>query len=287
MIGAKITAVLVLYRMTAEQSECFLSLRAWLNTVPAEQAERFDLLLYDNSPEAAGDRPAFPGRLRYQHDESNGGVAAAYNAGLAMARAGASPWLMLLDQDTRLSPAYFEELQALVGMVPKEVAAIVPRLVQDGHTHSPHRLPYLSHRALPDDTEGLLQGEVSAFNSGAVLRVSVVQGFPVRYWLDFLDHVVFHQLQARGGRIWLMRTRLEHRLSTQSLGTEASVGRYQNVLLAERDFYRDFGSRQERIFYRLRRAKQFLGQLVKIPDKRFALLSARAALGLLGPSTLR
>jgi GT2 family glycosyltransferase len=279
------TAVLVLYQLTAESSECFLSLRAWLEQAPS--AETFTLLLYDNSPAPATELPSFPGTLIYRHNGSNGGVAAAYNTGLALARENDSPWLMLLDQDTRLSYEYFEELRRTIPDVPQTVTVIIPRLVQDGHTHSPHRLPRLSHRRLPEDMTGVLPRDVSAFNSGAVLRVSAVQTFPERYWLDFLDHVVFHQLQANGGRIWLMHTRLEHRLSTQSLGTEASIERYRNVLLAERDFYRDFGSPADRLFYHLRRAKQTAGHLLKVKDKRFAWMSARAAFGLLGPTPPR
>lgn len=283
-IQGKATAVLVLYRALPEASVCFTSLRDCLVNDP--QTGLQTLLLYDNSLEPATP-PAVRIHLVYQHDAANGGVAAAYNAGLEQARSDGSEWLLLLDQDTALTSEYLAELSSSMASVPPEVSAIIPRLVQDGETHSPQTLPRLSHKSLHPSQAGLLPMRVSAFNSGAALRVSAIKRFPDRYWLDFLDHAVFHELQANGGRIWLMQARLPHSLSTQKLGEDASLQRYLNVLQAERDFYREYGSVPDALFYRLRRTKQAVGHLLKVPDKRFALLSLRAALGLLPPTPTR
>lgn len=279
-----VTAVLVLYRMQLHESRCYQSLVHSLRT--SGRAGEVALFVYDNSPDA-GVAPAeaaadgFPGTLHYRHDPANGGVAAAYNAGLAEARHSGSVWLLLLDQDTELTREYVDELLSATHTVPGSVVAIVPRLLQNGLTHSPQNLPRLSHRPLGPSAAGLLPVQVTAFNSGAALRVAALDSFPARYWLDFLDHAVFHGLQAAGGRIWLLRAALEHHLSTEQLGVEASVARYRNVLLAERDFYREYGSVPDRVFYHLRRGKQTVGHMLKVPDKQFALLSLRAALGLL------
>lgn len=278
------TAVLVLYELHLSESTCFQSLREALTGDASIGDVR--LLIYDNSPHAQNVE-ALAGEFIYRHDSSNGGVAAAYNAGLQQARENGSEWLLLLDQDTAITQDYLAELRERTASVPAEVVAIIPRLTQDGETHSPQTLPRLSHRPLPESRTGLLDVKVSIFNSGAAVRVAAVQRFPERYWLDFLDHAIFHELQAAGGRIWLMQTRLEHRLSTQRLGEDASLGRYLNVLQAERDFYSQYGSLADVAFYRLRRAKQTAGQLIKVRDKSFALLSARAALGLLPPTPLR
>lgn len=282
------TAVLVLYRMPLTQSRCYQSL---LHSLARAGAGQPTLLVYDNSPQSAtlpqeveAAAENFPGKLLYRHDSSNGGVAAAYNAGLAEARENGSDWLLLLDQDTELTPAYLAELGSCMQTVPATVAAIIPRLVQNGATHSPQHLPDLSHRPVREALSGLLPFEVTAFNSGATLRVAAVQQFPGRYWLDFLDHAVFQTLQAAGGKVWLIQARLSHELSTESLGRDASLDRYRNVLQAERDFYREYGTPRSVVFYHLRRLKQTLGQLLKVPDKRFALLSLRAAAGLL-PAT--
>lgn len=283
-----ITAVLVLYRMQLQDSRCFQSLTHSLRE--AGSADRVTLFVHDNSPAStpvAEVARTFPGTLHYQHDSSNGGVAAGYNAALAAARSNGSSWLLLLDQDTELTPEYLEELLSATEDVPKWVVAIIPRLMQNGATHSPQHLPRLSHRPLDEHVSGLLPHEITAYNSGAALRVSAIECFPPRYWLDFLDHAVFHQLQSAGGRVWLLRAGLSHQLSTESLGTEASLDRYHNVLQAERDFYTDYGSPSDRAWYHLRRVKQAAGELLKVRDKRFALLSLRAALGILPPTPPR
>ncbi len=283
MSVAHVTAVLVLYRMTTEESPCFRSLRDLLQETPFDG---FCLLLYDNSPDAS-EAPAFPAPLLYRHDPTNGGVAAAYKTGLNEARANGSEWLLLLDQDTTLTAGYMDELRTTLPTVPGEVVAVVPRLVEGDQTLSPQFLPRLSHRALPENMTGVLRETVSAFNSGACLRVSALTRFPDNYRMDFLDHVTFHQLQANGGRLYLTRARLEHSLSTHQLAGEESLRRYRIMLWAERDFYREYGSITVRIFYHLRRIKQTAGHLIKVPDKRFARLSAQAAFGLLGPSPSR
>ena len=273
-----VTAVLVLYQTSAEESTCFRSLRHVLQAVPFSG---FRLVLCDNS-KICTTIPAFPAPLLCKHDPANGGVAAAYNAGLIEARLNGSEWLLLLDQDTAVTGEYITELQHVLSDLPGEVAAVVPRLVQNGHMHSPHLQPLLWHRSMPECASGVLTERVWAFNSGAVLRVQAITRFPQHYWLDFLDHAIFHELQSSGGKVYLMHARLEHNLSTQSLGGKASLQRYVNVVQAERDFYAEFGSFPERMCYRLRRLKQALGQLVVVREKGFALLSAKAAFGLLG-----
>lgn len=282
-----LTAVLVLYRMQLHESRCYQTLVQSLQRTG--HVNQVTLFVYDNSPDT-GAAPAsdaadsFPGTLHYQHDPANGGVAAAYNAGLVEARRNGSAWLLLLDQDTNLTPGYVAELLQAAATVPGSVSAIIPRLTQDGLTHSPQLRPRLSHRSLAHDVTGLLPVQVTAFNSGAALRVAALDSFPTRYWLDFLDHAVFHTLQKAGGRVWLLAATLEHHLSTEQLGVDATVSRYRNVLMAERDFYCDYGSTPDRLLYHLRRSKQAVGLLLHVPDKQFALLSLRAALGLL-PAT--
>lgn len=289
-MGPSITAVLVLYRMRLQESHCYRSLVHSLQA--GGYTGRIALFVYDNSPDAdtSGSAPGAHtvlGSVQYQHDPANGGVAAAYNAGLQEARSNGSAWLLLLDQDTELTREYIEELLQATITVPDRVAAIIPRLMQDGMTHSPQHLPRLSHHPVAGQVSGLLPMDVTAFNSGAALRVAALNGFPKHFWLDFLDHAVFHSLQASGGRVWLLRSALKHELSTERLGVDATIARYRNVLLAERDFYRGYGSPSDRIFYHLRRGKQTVALLLRTPDKQFALFSLRAALGLLPPTPPR
>ena len=278
----KIAAVLVLYKRGPEQSETFRSLRAGLRERPALAAQ-FSLQLYDNSPQAHP-IPALAICVDYTWDAANPGLAQAYNAGLRHALKDGAEWLLLLDQDTVLTPEYLSELAASAASADAGVCALVPKLVHDGGgVHSPHLPPRLSHRPIAVAFTGIAPDQVAAFNSGALMRVSAVEaigGFPASFPLDFLDHAVFSALQSRGGKVYVLKAALEHDLSTMTLGGDASLARYRKVLAAERAFYTQAGGTPA-LWYRLRRLKQCAGHVLKQRDKRFALVDLQAALGLL------
>ena len=279
-----LVAVLVLYCREAEESEAFRSLLDFAEADPAAP-ERLHLLVYDNSPEPH----VLPGSgftTTYQHDPANGGLAPAYNAALRIAERVGSDWVLLLDQDTLLNPPYLHELMAFVqgaGEKNLEVVAAVPRLVQQGVVLSPRRRPQLRHRCLAADKPGIADEIITAYNSGAALRVSAMRragGFPLAFTLDFLDHAVFHRLQQDGGRIWLMRSALQHQLSTLSLGQGMSLQRYRRMLANERLFFRQRTGTADRFWYKLRLLKRVAGHAVLTRDKRFPLLELQSLLGL-------
>jgi hypothetical protein len=93
---------------------------------------------------------------------------------------------------------------------------------------------------------------------GALLRIKALQemnGFPEEFLLDYLDHATFRILQNKGGRIFVMQTTLEHKLSSNredSSDDPVFSARQKNVLHAERAFYRNYGSFRERFFYHAR-----------------------------------
>ncbi len=275
-----VTAVLVLYRMAPEQSPTFLSLREILLADPG-LAVQLTLLVYDNSPGHHA-LPPLPCPADYRHDRANPGLAAAYNVALARAQASHSPWLLLLDQDTVLTAEWLAEALAALRQVPAQVDAVLPNLVQAGRVHSPHLLPRLSTPPLPPALHGIPARAITAFNSAALLRVQALErigGFPTSFPLDFLDHAVFDLLASTGSKFYLLRARLTHDLSTSTLGGDASLARYRNILAAELRFYRR-ASGAHAGWHRLRRLKQAVGHLLKVRDKRFAWQDLRAALGL-------
>ncbi len=288
-VSARLYVVVVLYQMKAEDSAALRTLDDRLREKPSLR-EQLSLLIVDNSstPQQV---PAWMLASEYVSAPSNPGLATAYNTALARAAEAGCTWLLLLDQDTALTLEFLDEAFAALSdpELQPEVAVLVPRLVQGERTHSPACLPRLSHKPVTENP-GVLTQEITAFSSGSVWRVAAVAaqgGFPQAYPLEFLDHASFARAQRSGGRVHLLRARLEHRLSTQRLGEEMSLERYRSMLLAERRFYGEHGTFGERVFYHLRRAKQALAQVFKVPDKQFALLSAQAALGLLGPVPAR
>jgi hypothetical protein len=144
--------------------------------------------------------------------------------------------------------------------------ALVPKLVEKGVMCSPAEPPVLGV-PLAWEHEGLAGARLIAFNSGAVLRVGAVVamgGFPDGFPLEYLDHATFAALQARGGRVYVMRSTLEHALSSNSEKTDAASVRRQAVVLeSERRFYARYGTLQQRGLRRVRLLKAAAGRIVR------------------------
>jgi len=260
-----ILAILVLYRMSLAGSPTYRSLDKAMNEYPDVRGA-IDLQVADNSAEAHEVPADFAGR--YIHDGGNPGLARRYNQALAAATAGNTEWLLLLDQDTTLTPEYMQELLALSEeLVDRpEVVIILPKLIVGERIYSPHPPRYLRARyKVERSSSGVLGSLLMGFNSAALVRVSALNaigGFPEAYWLDFLDHATFTRLQRAGGRAYLMRASLMHDLSEtnpKTADTAATYARTENRLLAEERFYAEFGSLQERFLHRVDLLRQFIG----------------------------
>ena len=264
-------AIIVLYKVPAEQSQSFASLQAYLKAGSAG-ARRFELMLCDNSPYAQPRPAGFHGE--YVSDTANSGLATAYNCALRAASERGIPWLLLLDQDTTLTAEFLDEALATAEEMAArpEVVALVPKLTDKGVIVSPHYPPLLeAARPIAAEMSGFAPARVYVFNSGAVVRVSAIQaigGFPVEYPLDFLDHATFAALRRSGGQLFILRSTLKHELSdvNQALPDPALVPRQEGVLDAEYRFYRKYGSPSERLIRRLRLLRSALGRAAKGKD---------------------
>ncbi len=247
-------------------------------------ARRIALLVYDNSPNpqpARLDRWNF-GSVQYCHASKNDGLAAAYNRALSMAHDGGIDWLLLLDQDTAIGPALFAALFSVFSSpLGAEICAVVPKLLERGKMLSPQFVGKFHNRDYRAAGTKISGGQVTAFNSAACLRVRSVEaigGFPEEYWLDFLDHVMFHRLQVAGGRVLILDLVVEHRLSLRHLDTEMSLDRYANLLASEWRFIRETGTGGGAMVHRLRLLKRAISHSVKFRNKAYAFRTLRAAL---------
>ncbi len=207
-------------------------------------AEHFSLVFYDNSPQPQALTMAADFPIHYVHDPSNGGLATAYNFALTRAESEQREWLLLLDQDTSPTREFiFELVQAATSLQGQpEVAAIVPKLMVDGVVHSP-AIPFIEQlrrqfrpqKPMGQDVVGILQQPVCPYNSGSTLRVSALRsmgGFPQEFWLDYLDHAVFHALLLRGYRVYMMLATLMHEASYSDLDS-VPYWRLHNILMAQ------------------------------------------------------
>jgi len=228
-----------------------------------EAAKFFSLILYDNSPQPHSQEWSIGVPLSYKHDPGNGGLVSAYNYALQRAQEMGSEWLLLLDQDTVLTLEFLEELTACAKALHtrSEMASIVPKLLANGRLASPsaHFLDQMrrqfkrSGHAVDQQAVGEQHLRLSAYNSGATLRVSALRaigGFPQEFWLDYLDHAVFHLLGTRGYRMYVMRAILRHDSSQENMNN-SPLWRQRNHLAAQVSFVHWAGTSFERLLYRI------------------------------------
>jgi len=280
MMTKNILAVIVLYKRKAEESEAYLAFRELLKE--NNTAAFIELMLCDNTPTVQSPPAEFTGT--YLSDTSNSGLAKHYNAALKIAEERGIPWLMLFDQDTTPTAEYLGEI---IEKVPtwtndSSIVAVVPKLHNGKTICSPHGAPTWAHPSFPADQQGTSESVLFAFNSGAVLRVEALQhigGFPEEFWLDFLDHATFIQLQRAGGSVFVMKSLLRHQLAISDTRTSVSPARYQNILRSERSFYGKYGTKKDRFYLKIRLFKTTLRFLIKEWRPQLARLTFRSFLG--------
>jgi GT2 family glycosyltransferase len=259
---SSILAVAVLYKCALEQSPSIGSLVNILKKNPV-WANRFSLVIYDNSPQLQMHSIEADFPVRYISDTSNGGLAPAYNFALKEADSQGFKWLLLLDQDTSLTDEFIAELLAAADALvdQTQVGSIVPKLKVHQEIHSPaaNFLQLLRRQFLPrsrgmsESLVGVQQRHLCSYNSGSTLRVSALKaigGFPPIFWLDYLDHAIFHLLYRNGYRTYVMRATLAHDFSHSSIET-VPLWRARNALAAQTLYVKDFGNFIDVQLYRI------------------------------------
>jgi GT2 family glycosyltransferase len=277
MAGILIQCVVVLYKQRPEQAQSLSSLLEICRHDPSI-ARKIGIFVQDNSPESQ--RPAFeiiPVRIEYHHEPTNPGLAAAYNRALQVAKDGQAEWLLLLDQDTALDRRFLLELLATVeNETSGSACALVPKLVKRNLVLSPNIVGKVAYRPVSASFTGFSVQPLVAFNSATCLKIQPLEaigGFPGEYWLDYLDHIIFHRLQAAGGRVYVLDSQLEHSLSLKNIESEVSIQRYANILSAEWRFVRDTGEVGGPLVHRLRLLRRALSQAIKLNNKAYAKLT--------------
>lgn len=257
-----IVAVAVLYKQSIQKSASVGSLLRILAAHPDWQ-KHVSLILYDNSAEPQPVPADLPIKPAYIHDAGNGGLAPAYQYALDQAAATGARWLLLLDQDTTLTEDFIAECLRRCAELQdsSDIGGIVPKLMAQGIIYSPesdflHRIrrQFRSERHPVEPTAlGLQAKPLSAYNSGALLRVHALQvigGFPKDFWLDYLDHAVFQEMQRHDFQLFVMEATLEQNLSHLDLDS-VPHWRHRNVLTAQTRFVRRYGRWSDRIWFRI------------------------------------
>jgi glycosyltransferase involved in cell wall biosynthesis len=238
----KVTAVIVLYRMTAADSPAFQSVMAARNEAGTDSAD-VDLVLWDNSPGPTAPRN-LPEGVRYVADENNSGLATAYNLALAWAEEHGSEWLLTLDQDSAVPREFFVKMAEAARESSRYagVGAIVPQIAAGKRQISPNHFQFGAvPRWYRHGYVGVPDALVFAFNSGSMLKIAVLKqvgGYDPRFWLDDSDAMVFSRLHEHGKRVYVAGDiQLEHEFSMKDMQRRMSPERYRNALFAETAFW--------------------------------------------------
>jgi hypothetical protein len=259
-----IVAVLVVYQRQLDVIEGWPALLAAL-LGPARQSLCLrQIVIYDNSPEPRAKPIADIPGCTYVHDRDNGGTAAAYTRAAAIARDSGVDWLLLLDQDTRLSADYFAALAlALAGLPGAVPGALVPWVVHGVTPISPARVTWFGSIApLQRDSRPPGPPRLTAIASGSLLHVPSfleLLPLPTGLWLDYVDHWIFRCLQTRSRVVRVVDQVLQHDLSITNLG-QISRRRLVSILEGEAQFQRLLGI-GARLIYPIRIAARVIRYL--------------------------
>ena len=187
------------------------------------------VLLWDNSPAAGRARTA--DGVDYFHDESNSGLATAYNRALEWAElhgrvaADAGPGHCGSDATFSRDGAAASASTRYAG-----IGAIVPQIAAEGRQLSPN---WFQFGAIPrwyrSGYIGVPAESVFAFNSGAMLRVDALKqvgGYDPRFWLDNSDAMIFSKLHEHGKRVYVAGDiQVEHEFSMKDMQRRMSAAR--------------------------------------------------------------
>jgi GT2 family glycosyltransferase len=246
---------IVLYQTKFSQSASYQLLKERL------QQQSIFLLVYDNSFVAQKDELFDLPNVYYHHDQSNSGLAKAYNTGLQLLKEQTADLLLLLDQDTALSADYLDT----IGKEPlnPEIGSYVPLIYSGERQISPVFSDQYVGRASAVPVAGVYKERLMAINSGTVLTKETLMklgAFNLEFPLDFLDHWLFLALYQMGVKVKVLPEYLSHDLSVLDY-EKVSIKRYESIIQAETLFYQQYdqeklGAHKRQLF--LRTIKQFL-----------------------------
>jgi hypothetical protein len=273
----KILVIVVRYRTPLSESPALQGLCDAFSSQP-DLAGDFSVMIWDNSPEAIMN-PQLPIPFLYEHSTTNLGVSGAYNIATEHAAANAYPWMLLLDQDTKITREFLSTMLGhCLDLLPrKEIAVIAPTVRFNGIAISPVRRLFARNRGYPTVGCGIALGEAAAINSGCVMRVESLQavgGFSPAFWLDYSDLYVFHQFFLNGLKVWWASdAELEHDMTMMDYDQLMTPWRCRNLCAAESAFSDLYDGRLENVFLTLRVFARAIKHRMKYENPEFSRIA--------------
>ena len=219
--------VIVLYRQSFEHCKSWISLKAELK----EMKSIVNVLIYDNSPDPQHIPQENLCKIDYHHDATNPGVGRAYNFGGELADELGKSWMMLLDQDSELTPGALQHYGLAVEGNPDSIifAPIVrdikgilsPFLFRFG---GGRRLQTISSRMVSLKTHRVI-------NSGMLVSTTAfrsVGGYADTPMLDFSDIVFLSKLQLQTNHVVIVNAGVIQKFSgSESQDCQSALERYK------------------------------------------------------------
>lgn len=242
-VPARVLAVVVLYKITPQDSVSFQTLEAAHRSVSSEKLF-LKTFFFDNTP--GGQSSAqYPEESIHETPGENSGLAVAYNRALEIAEQEHCDWILTLDQDTELPIDFLSKLCDAVAYVTplKQVGAVVPLIYDKDTLISPNALSFnIFPKFFSEEFIGIsLERSTSAVNSASTVRVSALRaigGYDPRFWLDYSDAVMYHRLHMNRFRVFVAgNIRVEHELSVLDMKRRVTLQRYEDILGAESAFW--------------------------------------------------
>lgn len=273
-----ILAVMVRYNTSLQQSDTLRGVCEAFASSPS-LGESCQFLIWDNSPEKLAN-PSLPIPFEYHPSRHNLGIAGAFNTAMGIARQRGIPWMLLLDQDTKVHAGFFEAMLRWSVQLENqpEIAIVAPTVRSAGLIVSPRQYLFNRHRAYPDPDPGIAPGEAFAINSGSLVRVAALKsigGFSSDFWLDYSDMYVCHQFFVHGLKLWRATdAELEHEMSVTDYDRLMPPARYINFSYAETAFNDLYKGTLENWTQNLRLLARAIRQRRKYKNPAFSRITA-------------
>lgn len=254
-MGNKIVIVLVLYKVACSKTPNYALFQRLL-----KKHKKLFLLVYDNSPKAQTDPLFKRNNVHYSHHPKNEGLASAYNLGVTYLQKQAGDYLLLLDDDTKITASFIQTIQHLTRN--EVIGAYVPRVFAKKRQISPVFAEHFVTKHSQVAPVGSHFRRLMAINSGTVVPLSVIHvigGFNPAFPLDYLDHWFFWKLHELNYGVEVLDEKITHDLSVLDVNA-LSAKRYRSILRAESLFYQKYDSthlRRYKAQLLLRTIKQF------------------------------
>lgn len=240
----------VLFAMTVyrlQVSEC----KAWtcLERALSPHGLRAELFIYDNSPVAQVPPHTIHLKTHYQHDSSNPGISAAYNAAFRTAMNTRKKWLLFLDQDTQLDANAIIQYVEAVNANPSH-SLFAPMVMDSRGALSPFQFKNGKGIRVNRFSSAFLPlHEFRAINSGLLVTCELFSkagGYEESIALDFSDIAFLEKVKPICDSICLVKANLRQEFSgSAALDRSAALERFKKYNEGARQFARRFGGLAE------------------------------------------